>query len=149
VVLVQKVAVEEKLNNLARFAGKLGYAAPVGLLNRSQPLFESSSALFFPSRATIAFHRVQQRLRLLKRRCSASPLTLAKGAVASVGARRAVGLHLEAKLALLSFARSIGLRSNEASRKDSTMIHIKAVLREKDVLTKQTNQSQIKTGYVQ
>ena len=139
---------EKKLSDLAGFAGKLGYAALVGLLNRSHHCLKVA-LLFFPSGATVAFHRVQQRWRLLKRRSSASPLTLAKGAVASVGACRAVGLHLGAKLALPSFARSIGLRSNEASRKDSTMIHMKAVLREKDVLAKQTNQSQIKTGYVQ
>lgn len=111
------------------------------------PLFESSSA----------FVLLEQLLHSIG--CSSvggcwktflnKPLDSCEGAVAPVGACRAVDLHLRAKLALASFAHSIGLRSIEASHKDSTVIHIKAVLREKDVLTKQTNQSQIKTGYVQ
>jgi len=48
VVLVQKVAVEEKLNDLARFAGKLGYATSVGLLNRSHHCLKVT--LLFPFR---------------------------------------------------------------------------------------------------
>lgn len=147
-VLVQKVAVEEKLSDLAGFAGKLGYAAPVGLLNRSHHCLKVALP-FFPFRSNRCIPSGAAALAAVEKTFLSKPLDSCEGAVAFVGACRAVSLHLGTKLALPSFARSIGLRSNEASRKDSTMIHIKAVLREKDVLTKQTNQSQIKTGYVQ
>jgi hypothetical protein len=109
---------------------------PVGPLNRSHHCLKV--AAFFPSA-----------LAAIEKTFLSKPLDTCEGAVASVCACQAVGLHLGAKLALPGFARSIGLQSNEASRKDSTMIHMKAFLREKDILTKQTNQSQIKTGYVQ
>jgi hypothetical protein len=140
--------VEEKLSDLARFARKLGYAAPVGLLNRSQPLFESSSC-FFPFRSNCCIPSCAAALAAVEKTFLSKPLNSCDGRISVCWCLSSSRFALGAKLALLGFARSIGLRSNEASHKDSTIIHIKAVLCEKDVLTKQTNQSQIKIGYVQ
>lgn len=75
-VLVQNVAVEEKPSDLAGFAGKLGYAAPVELLNRSHHCLKV--ALLFSFRSNCCIPSGAAALAAVEKTFLSKPLALAR-----------------------------------------------------------------------